>query len=57
MKVYGLDDDEIVTGLLVTDKVTLAPDYLPELEAEIQRLKDLMIIQNEQGQLSTKRMR
>lgn len=54
VKVYGPDDDKIVTGLLVTDKVTLAPGYLPELEAEIQRLKDLMIIQNEQGQLSTK---
>ncbi len=53
-KVFGPDTPKIVTGLLVTDKVSLAPDYLPNLEAEIARLRETMIVQNEQGQLSTK---
>lgn len=51
---FGPDDQKIVTGLLVTDKVTLAPDYLPILREEIERLKEVYIAQNEQGQLSTK---
>ena len=54
VKVYGPDDDKIVTGLLVTDKVDLTPDFLPKLEEEIQHLKAIMIAQNEQGQISTK---
>jgi hypothetical protein len=53
-KVFGPEDDKIVTGLLLTDKVSLAPDYLPKLEEEIKRLAEVMIAQNEQGQLSTK---
>lgn len=53
LKVYGPAEDKIVTGLLVKDKVTLTPDYLPMLEKEIQRLKDIMAAQNEQGQLTT----
>ena len=53
-RIYGPDDPKIVTGLLLTDKVTLAPDYLPQLEAEIVQLKNLLIVQNEQGELSSK---
>lgn len=48
------EDEKIVTGLLVTDKVSLAPAYLPALAAELQRLKEVWLAQNEQGQLSTK---
>lgn len=51
---FGPDDDKIVTGLLVTDKVALAPGYLSLLQQEIQQLEDIFKIQNEQGQLSTK---
>ena len=53
-KVYGPKEAKIITGLLVTEKVSLAPDYLPSLKEEITRLKQALIIQNEQGQLSTK---
>ena len=54
VKTFGPDEDKIVTGLLVTDKVSLAPNYLPLLKQEIQQLSDVFKIQNEQGQLSTK---
>lgn len=51
--VYGPDDDKIVTGLLVNEKVTLAPGYLEELEEEVLRLGEVLRSQNEQGQIST----
>ncbi len=54
VKVYGPDDDKIVTGLLVTDQVSLAPDYLPRLADDIRQLENVLVIQNEQGQLSTR---
>lgn len=54
LKTYGPEDDKVVTGLLVTDKVTLAPDYLPQLDEDIRQLHSVMLIQNEQGQLSTR---
>ena len=54
VKRFGPDDPKIVTGLLVTEKVSLAPNYFPALREELQRLKDVFIAQNEQGQLSTK---
>ena len=54
VKVYGPEDDKIVTGLLVTDKVTLAPEYLPKLDEDIRQLQNVLLIQNEQGQLSTR---
>ena len=54
LKTYGPEDDKIVTGLLVADKVTLAPDYLPRLDDDIRQLQNVLLIQNEQGQLSTR---
>ncbi|MCB0572553.1 MAG: RNA-directed DNA polymerase [Phaeodactylibacter sp.] len=54
LKVFGPEDDKIVTGLLVTDKVTLAPDYLSGLADDIHQLQNVLLIQNEQGQLSTR---
>lgn len=55
LKIYGPEEQKIVTGLLVSKgKVELAPDYLPQLKAEIQHLNSVFRVQNEQGQLSTK---
>lgn len=54
LKTYGPEDDKVVTGLLVTDTVTLAPGYLPQLDEDIRQLHSVMLIQNEQGQLSTR---
>lgn len=54
IKVFGPKDEKIVTGLLVSDKVSLAPDYLSRLEADIQQLAEVIKAQNEQGQLATK---
>ena len=34
--------------------MTLAPGYLPKLKAEIEQLKNLLLVQNEQGEFSTK---
>lgn len=52
--VYGPDDDKIVTGLLVNEKVALAPGYLEEVEEEVLRLGEVLRTQNEQGQINTK---
>ncbi len=54
LKFYGPQDPKIITGLLVTDKVTLEPEYLPKLKEEIQRLRGVMHSQNEQGHFSTR---
>lgn len=54
VKVYGPGEDKIVTGLLVSDKVNLAPDYLPKLEADVDQLGKVIQAQNEQGHLSTR---
>lgn len=54
IKNYGPDDPKIITGLLVSDKVTLAPDYIPQLRREIEQLADIFRAQNEQGELHTK---
>lgn len=54
LKFYGPDDQKIVTGLLIADTVSLAPDYLPTLEKDIQKLRAVMHTQNEQGQFSTR---
>lgn len=50
---FGKGEPKIVTGLLVSNKVTLPTHYLPELKNEIRRLSDVMRAQNEQGQLQT----
>lgn len=54
LRLYGPDDDKVVTGLVVTDEVSLAPDYLSLLKEEIARLQAIIKSQNEQGQLSTR---
>jgi len=54
LKFYGPDDPKIITGLIVTDKVTLEPNYLPTIKTEIERLRAIFHSQNEQGQFSTK---
>lgn len=50
----GPEDAKIVTGLLLTDKVGLAPDFLPQLRSEVNQLAAAVRAQNEQGQLSTR---
>jgi RNA-directed DNA polymerase len=54
IKLFGPKEDKIVTGLLVSDKVSLAPDYLPRLENDIRQLAEVVKAQNEQGQLATR---
>lgn len=54
LKFYGPNDQKVVTGLLITDTVQLAPDYLPTLKKDIQKLREIMYAQNEQGQFSTR---
>jgi len=54
LKFYGPKEEKIITGLVVTDTVTLAPDYIPTIEKEIQQLKSVVHSQNEQGHLSTR---
>lgn len=54
VKRFGPADTKIVTGLLVSNKVELAPDYLPLLQKELDRLKEVFYVQNEQGRLHTK---
>lgn len=51
---YGPKDDKIVTGLLLTDRVDLAPDFLPQLRKEIDQLAAATLAQHEQGQLTTR---
>jgi len=54
LKFYGPKDVKIITGLVVTDTVTLEPSYIPKLQKEIQHLKSVIHSQNEQGHLSTR---
>lgn len=54
LKVYGPKDTKIVTGLIVNDRIELSPDYLEQLHKDTQRLSEVLRIQNEQGQLTTR---
>jgi len=54
VKVYGPEEEKIVTGLLVADKVSLAPGYLDLLEKDIEQLRQVMEAQNFQGQIDSK---
>lgn len=54
LKQLGPKDAKIVTGLLLADKVELAPGYLSTLESDIRKLKQVMEVQNVQGELSSK---
>lgn len=51
---FGPKASKIVTGLLLTDKVGLTPEFVPQLQEEINQLAASMRAQNEQGHLSTK---
>lgn len=54
IKLFGPDDDKIVTGLLLKEKVELAADYLESLEKDIIQLKNTMEVQNFQGEISSR---
>ena len=54
VNLYGPDDDKIVTGLLLREKVELAPGYLEELQRDLAKLKSVLEVQNFQGELSSK---
>lgn len=54
VKLFGPNDDKIVTGLLLAKKVELAPGYLEQLQAEVDQLKQVMYVQNFQGELDSK---
>lgn len=54
-QLFGPKDQKVVTGLVVKDKqVELAPNYWEILRTDVERLADVMRIQNEQGQLTTR---
>lgn len=54
LKVFGPEDKKIVTGLLINKRVELAPDYISTLQSDLDRLSDVLRLQNEQGQLTTR---
>ena len=54
VRFFDKGEPKIVTGLSVSNKVTLPSGYLPELKNEIRRLSDVMRAQNEQGHLQTR---
>jgi RNA-directed DNA polymerase len=53
VKIFGEADTKIVTGLVIAEKVELAPDFLTNLSQEISQLHHIMTIQNQQGELTT----
>ena len=54
VKTFGPNDEKIVTGLLLENKVKLVGNYLPELRNQLKELKQIVKVQNLQGSLSTK---
>ena len=54
LRIYGPEDEKVVTGLLLTDKVELAPGYLQMVERDVEQLRIVLEVQNFQGQLSAK---
>ena len=54
VKVYGPEDEKVVTGLLLRQKVELAPGYVEELQQDLHKLRSVMEVQNFQGQLGAK---
>lgn len=40
-KWYGLNDEKEITGLIVTDTVSVPPQFINEFEKEVEKLKDL----------------
>lgn len=53
-QLFDPDEEKIVTGLLVTDKVTLAPGFLDQVRTDITELAAIVKAQNEEGQLNTR---
>lgn len=55
IKVYGPDDDKIVTGLLLAgNEIKLSPDFLAQLKRDLDNLRQVIKAQHESGQLTTK---
>ena len=55
VKLFGPNDDKIVTGLLLGEKEAgLAPGFLPHIKEEIRQLQSALLVQNAQGELSTR---
>ncbi|MEM1216574.1 MAG: reverse transcriptase family protein [Bacteroidota bacterium] len=54
IKLYGPDEDKVVTGLILREKVELAAGYLTNLSEEIGRLASVFQAQNRQGELHTR---
>ena len=52
-RAFGPADVKIVTGLVVSESVELAPDFLPKLREEVDHLAKIMAAQNHQGHLHT----
>lgn len=53
VKRFGPDDTKIVTGLIVSDQVTIDPSFVELLRKDIQQLGLVVKTQHEQGVLST----
>ncbi len=53
LKRYGKEEEKQVTGLLLTDRVELNRKFIPELQKELEQLKEVMEIQNLHGNLRT----
>ncbi len=54
VRLFGPEEDKIVTGLLVSQKVELAPGYVEGLEKDIEALAKVMEAQNFQGEIESK---
>ncbi|MCI4670808.1 MAG: reverse transcriptase family protein [Bacteroidia bacterium] len=54
VKHFGPEDPKIVTGLLVSKRVELAPGYIETLEKDIEALEKVMLAQNFQGEIDSK---
>ena len=53
IKLYKENDMKEVTGLILTDRVSLPNHFIPELEKEITELAKVVRIQNKHGELYT----
>lgn len=54
IKLYKPEEEKVVTGLLLADKVRLAPGYLDLLDQDLRQLEEVMRLQNFQGELKTR---
>ncbi len=54
IKLFDKDDTKVVTGLIVAEKIELAPDYVTGLKNDISKLGEVFKVMNEQGYLNAK---